>query len=88
MSERTLVLIKPDAVQRSLIGELVSRFERKGLRIAAMKLMRMDPELAHRHYGEHVGKPFFPDLVAFITSGRLMVTSTTPLGRRSKLRCR
>jgi nucleoside-diphosphate kinase len=72
MSERTLVLVKPDAVQRGLVGEVVARFESKGLRIVALKLMRMDEELAGRHYVEHRQKPFFGDLVAFITSGPLV----------------
>ena len=72
MSERTLVLVKPDGVQRGLIGAVVGRFERKGFRIAALKLMKMDAELAGRHYGEHTEKPFFKDLVAFITSGPLV----------------
>ena len=70
--ERTLVLLKPDAVQRALVGEIVSRLERKGLRFAAMKLMRVSEELAHRHYGEHEGKPFFGELVSFITSGPVL----------------
>ena len=69
---RTLVLLKPDAVQRGLVGELVSRIERRGLRFAAMKLLVMDKELAHRHYAPHVGKPFFEGLVEFITSGPLV----------------
>ncbi len=66
--EKTLVLLKPDAVQRGLVGELTSRLEAKGLRLAAMKLISVDRELADRHYGEHVGKPFFDGLVDFITS--------------------
>ena len=70
--ERTLVLLKPDAVQRALVGEIVSRLERKGLRLAAMKLMRVSEELAHTHYGEHEGKPFFEGLVSFITSGPVL----------------
>ena len=70
--ERTLVLLKPDAVQRALVGEIVSRLERKGLRFAAMKLMRVSEELAHTHYGEHEGKPFFEGLVSFITSGPVL----------------
>ena len=65
--ERTLVLIKPDAVQRGLIGEITSRLENKGLKISGMKLMKVSEELAGRHYGEHVGKPFFDALVNFIT---------------------
>ena len=70
--ERTLVLIKPDAVQRGLIGDITSRLENKGLRIAGMKLMRISEELAGRHYGEHVGKPFFDSLVNFITSSPIV----------------
>lgn len=70
--ERTLVLVKPDGVERGLVGEIISRFERLGTRIAAMRLMRMDEELAARHYREHVDKPFYPELVAFITSGDLV----------------
>jgi nucleoside-diphosphate kinase len=70
--ERTLILVKPDAFDRGLTGEIVGRFERKGLKLAAMKLMRVDRELAERHYGEHQGKPFFPDLVEFITRGPLV----------------
>ncbi len=67
--ERTLVLVKPDGVRKGLVGEVISRFERLGLRIAAMRLLRVDEDLASRHYAEHAGKPFYPDLVAFITSG-------------------
>ena len=70
--ERTLVLLKPDAVQRGLIGELVSKTERKGLKITAMKLMVLDDALARRHYAEHVNKSFFGDLIEFITSGPLV----------------
>ena len=66
--ERTLVLIKPDAVQRGLAGEILSRFERRGLDVRASKLLRVDRELAERHYAEHVEKPFFGELVDFITS--------------------
>ena len=66
--ERTLVLIKPDAVQRGLAGEILSRFERRGLDIRAAKLLRVDRELAERHYAEHIEKPFFGELVDFITS--------------------
>lgn len=67
--ERTLVLVKPDGVQRGLAGEVISRLERRGLKLAAMKLMQVDEALARRHYGEHVERPFFPGLVSFITSG-------------------
>jgi nucleoside-diphosphate kinase len=69
MSDRTLVLCKPDAVERRLVGEIISRFERKGLRIAEMRMMAIDEDLAGRHYAEHVDKPFFKDLVTFITRG-------------------
>ena len=70
--EKTLVLLKPDAVQRGLCGEIVSRLERTGLKIVGMKLMRVSDELANRHYGEHIGKPFFDGLVGFITSGPIV----------------
>ena len=70
--ERTLVLIKPDAVQRGLIGEITSRLENKGLKISGMKLMKVSEELAGRHYGEHVGNPFFDALVNFITSSPIV----------------
>lgn len=66
--ERTLVLVKPDGMQRGLAGEIITRFERRGLRIIGMKLMRIDEALAKRHYGEHEGKPFFAGLVEYITS--------------------
>lgn len=68
MSEQTLVLVKPDGVQRGLIGEVIGRLERRGLQLAAMKLMQITEELAGRHYAEHREKPFFGGLVAFITS--------------------
>ena len=67
-AERTLVLIKPDAVRRGLAGEILSRFERRGLDVRAAKLLLVDRELAERHYAEHVEKPFFGELVDFITS--------------------
>ena len=67
--ERTFVMAKPDAVQRGLIGEIVSRLEGKGLKLVAGKFMKIDEDLAHEHYGEHEGKPFFDGLVEFITSG-------------------
>lgn len=66
--QRTLVLLKPDAVQRALAGEIIARIERKGLKIAGMKLMHIGEDLAREHYGEHVGKPFFEGLVEYITS--------------------
>ena len=71
-TERTLILVKPDAFARGLTGEIIARFERKGLRIAALKLMTLDRDTAERHYAEHEGKPFFGDLVEFITSGPLV----------------
>lgn len=67
--ERTFVMIKPDAVQRGLIGEIISRLERKGLKIVAMKMLNVDRDLAERHYAEHREKPFFQSLVDYITSG-------------------
>jgi nucleoside-diphosphate kinase len=70
--DRTLILVKPDAFARGLTGEIVARFERKGLRLVAMKLMTISGELAERHYAEHEGKPFFGELVSFITSGPLV----------------
>ncbi|HEY2950019.1 MAG TPA: nucleoside-diphosphate kinase [Micromonosporaceae bacterium] len=72
MSERTLVLIKPDAMRRGLSGEIISRFERKGLLIDAMVLRTMDADLADRHYAEHVAKAFYPPLKAFMTGGPLI----------------
>src|SRR5215467_13640212 len=70
--ERTLVLCKPDAVERRLVGEIVGRLERKGLRLVTAQLMTIDEERAGRHYAEHRDKPFFADLVAFITGGPLL----------------
>lgn len=66
--ERTLILIKPDAVQRGLVGEIIARFERRGLQLVAMKMMNVSPALAREHYKEHTGKPFFKGLVDYITS--------------------
>jgi nucleoside-diphosphate kinase len=70
--ERTLILVKPDAFARNLTGEIIARFERKGLRLAALKQLTMSRELAESHYAEHDGKPFFGELVEFITSGPLV----------------
>ncbi len=70
--ERTLVLVKPDGVQRGMVGEIISRLERRGIKLVALKLMLVDEALAHRHYGEHEGKPFFQGLVDFITSSPLV----------------
>ena len=71
--EHTLIIIKPDAVQRGLIGEIITRFERRGLRIAGMKLMQIDDVLARRHYSIHEGKPFYEPLIRYITSGPVVV---------------
>jgi nucleoside-diphosphate kinase len=70
--DRTLILVKPDAFARGLTGEIIARFERKGLQIVALKHMTVDEQLAKRHYAEHEGKPFFGDLVEFITSGPIV----------------
>jgi nucleoside-diphosphate kinase len=70
--DRTLILVKPDAFARSLTGEIISRFERKGLQIVALRQMTVPRELAERHYAEHAQRPFFGDLVDFITSGPLV----------------
>lgn len=71
--ERTLIIIKPDGVQRGLVGPILTRFERRGLRFAALKLMHITPELAARHYAIHKGKPFYDGLIEFITSGPVLV---------------
>ena len=71
--EHTLIIIKPDAVQRGLIGEIITRFERRGLRIAAMKLIQIDQTLAQRHYAVHEGKPFYEPLIQYITSSPVVV---------------
>ncbi len=70
--ERTLVLVKPDAMQRGLAGEIIARLERRGLKIVAMKLLQMDEALARKHYAVHEGKPFFKPLVAYITSSPII----------------
>ena len=72
VSERTLVLIKPDAVRRGLVGEIIARYERRGLSIVAMDQRVIDASLSDAHYAEHVDKPFYPDLKAFITGGALV----------------
>jgi nucleoside-diphosphate kinase len=71
-TERTLILIKPDAFERGLTGEMIGRFERKGLRLVALKLLQADEPLANVHYEEHTDKPFFGELVEFITRGPLV----------------
>jgi nucleoside-diphosphate kinase len=71
-AERTFVMVKPDGVQRGLIGEIIARFEDRGLKLVGAKFMQIPDELAYEHYGEHEGKPFFDGLVEFITSGPVM----------------
>jgi nucleoside-diphosphate kinase len=70
--ERTFVMVKPDGVQRGLVGEVISRLEDRGLKLVAGKFMQIDRDLGETHYGEHEGKPFYDDLVSFITSGPVM----------------
>ena len=70
--ERTFVMVKPDGVQRGIVGQVMERFEGKGLKLVAAKFMRIDDELASKHYGEHIGKPFYEPLVKFITSGPVL----------------
>jgi nucleoside-diphosphate kinase len=69
MIERTFAMVKPDGVQRGLVGEVVSRFEKRGVKVCALKMMKIPKELAERHYAEHKGKSFYDSLVSFITSG-------------------
>jgi len=71
--ERTLIILKPDAIQRNLVGEIITRFERKGLQIVAAKFMKIPPQLAETHYEPHKGKPFYPGLVKFMTSSPVLV---------------
>jgi nucleoside-diphosphate kinase len=84
--ESTLLIVKPDAVRRGLIGEILSRVERKGLRIDAIRMMRIDRDRAEHHYAEHAKKPFFDDLVGFITSGDVVVARVTGEGAIATLR--
>ena len=84
---RTLILVKPDAFERGLTGEIIDRFERKGLRPVAMRLLTADEEIANRHYAEHTEKPFFGELVEFITGGPLVAmvlegTEAVPAARQ------
>lgn len=72
MTQQTLILIKPDAVERRLVGEIIGRLERKGFTLVAMRLIRITPELARQHYHEHVTKPFYPSLEAFVTGGSVV----------------
>lgn len=77
--ERSLVLLKPDCIERRLIGQIISRFESKGLNIVAMKMLRVTPELSKQHYAEHVAKPFYPSLEAFITSAPIVALAVEGL---------
>ena len=77
--QRSLVLCKPDAVERRLVGEIISRFESKGFQIVAMKMLRVTPELSKQHYAEHVAKPFYPSLEAFITSAPVVAMAVEGL---------
>lgn len=70
--ERTLILVKPDAVQRGLTGEIIARLERRGLRIVGLRMMKMSNALARKHYAEHIGRPFFDGLIEYITSGPIV----------------
>jgi nucleoside-diphosphate kinase len=73
--ERTLMLVKPDGVKRGIVGEILTRLERKGLKIVAAKMLRVTPEHAQRHYAEHQGKPFYPSLIQHITSGPVLAVA-------------
>src|SRR5215207_813334 len=73
--ERTLVIVKPDGVQRGLIGPILTRLEARGLKFVGLKLMQISNELAHKHYGVHEGRPFFAGLVSYITSGPVLVVA-------------
>lgn len=75
--ERSLIIFKPDAVQRGLIGPILSRLEQRGLKIVGLKMMQIDNALAHKHYGVHEGKPFFAGLVEYITSGPVVVLAVS-----------
>jgi nucleoside-diphosphate kinase len=86
VTERTLVLIKPDGVQRSLVGRIVARYEERGLRIVGLKLVQVDSDLAKRHYAEHQGKPFYETLVEFITAGPLVAMAVEGPGAIAMVR--
>jgi nucleoside-diphosphate kinase len=77
MAERTLILVKPDAMERGLAGEILARFERRGLVVRAARLVAVDRDLAERHYAEHAEKPFFGELVGFITSGPVLALAVS-----------
>ena len=84
--ERTLIILKPDALQRCLTGELITRFERRGLKLSAMKLMQVPEALAREHYREHEGKPFFDGLIEYITSGPVLVMAVDGPGAVAAVR--
>ena len=84
--ERTFVMVKPDGVQRNLVGEIIGRFERKGFKLVGMKLMRITPDLAAQHYAEHRAKPFYSDLISFITSGPVVAMVWEGLNAVSMIR--
>jgi nucleoside-diphosphate kinase len=77
MSENTFVMVKPDGVARGLVGEVIGRFERKGLRLARIRMLTIDEDLARRHYAEHLERPFFPELLEFITMGPVVAMEWT-----------
>ena len=79
MLQRSLVLLKPDCIERRLMGQIISRFEAKGLSIVAMKMLRVSPDLAKQHYAEHVSKPFYPSLEEFITSAPIVALAVEGL---------
>jgi nucleoside-diphosphate kinase len=84
--ETTLVLVKPDGVQRGLVGEILRRFERKGLQIAGLRLLRLSRDLLERHYADHKSKPFFPGLVAFMSSGPVVAVAVRGIAAISVVR--
>ena len=86
MAERTFLMLKPDAIQRGLMGEILGRIEAKGYKPVAMKFMRLPKELAERHYAEHKGKPFFPGLIEYITSGPVVKMVVSGEGAVKKMR--
>jgi nucleoside-diphosphate kinase len=84
--EQTLIIVKPDGVQRGLVGEVLARFERRGLKLAGLRLMQIDRALAERHYAVHQGKPFYDGLVNYITSGPVVVAKVTGEDAIARLR--
>lgn len=78
--QQTFIMVKPDGVQRGYVGEIIARFERKGMRLRQVRMLRIDEELARRHYAEHVDKAFFGDLLSFITSGPVVAMEWAGVG--------